>query len=200
MGLSDFQIRLAVQVSGLYEGHTLWLRRWQHDQISGEESVVVNLCILKRAILAKGCNRRLIIIAWMILAKTGNLNHIADGYGAPLYPLPVPIPQHLHQSHVYFIVRSVPLLKIGKYFSFIRVMIRKIYNTTKLYQIYVQRPRLSLLKQIRWGWKSMEPMLSSVLSETHLVFAKFKSENFNAIDSTNFECNHGIHKTDFSLF
>lgn len=26
MGLSDLQIRLAIQIGGLYEGHTLWLR------------------------------------------------------------------------------------------------------------------------------------------------------------------------------
>lgn len=52
MGLSDLQIRLAVQISGLYERHTLWLRRRQQNQISGEESVVVNLYISKRMILA----------------------------------------------------------------------------------------------------------------------------------------------------
>lgn len=49
MGLSDLQIRLAVQVGGLYEGHTLRLRRRQQDQIGGEKSVVVNLCILKKS-------------------------------------------------------------------------------------------------------------------------------------------------------
>lgn len=52
MSLSDLQIGLAVQISGLYEGHTLRLRRRQHDQVGGEESVVMNLYILKKAILA----------------------------------------------------------------------------------------------------------------------------------------------------
>ena len=124
MGLSDFQIRLTIQVGGLYEGHTLRFRWWQQNQVSREESVVVNLCILKRAILTGGCNRRLIIITWMILAKTGsNLNHIADGHGAPLYPLPAPFSQHLYFPHIYFIICSVSFLKIDKYVKYIYTII-----------------------------------------------------------------------------
>lgn len=50
--------------------------------------------------------------------EEGNLNYIADSYGAPLYPLPPSISQHLHLPHIYLVVCSVSLLKLQNFFIY----------------------------------------------------------------------------------
>jgi len=78
--LADLQVRLPVQVGGLDVAHGLGLARGQHQQVGGEEVVVVHL------------------------------DDVAHLDGVPLHPLPVPVPQHLHFLLVGFTVRAMPFL------------------------------------------------------------------------------------------